>query len=53
VLAGYWAMTSELQTYGGHYSLFAANGSISITQSAFRRFSTLQAALAFVARDRL
>lgn len=53
VLPGYWAMTSETQTYLGHYSLFSAAATVSITQSRFRRFSTLRAAQAFVAADRL
>jgi hypothetical protein len=45
VLPGYWAVTSETQTYGGHYAIFGASGQVRITVSGFRRFPNVAAAV--------
>ncbi|MGH7736253.1 MAG: hypothetical protein ACREMP_00025 [Candidatus Tyrphobacter sp.] len=50
-LANYWAVTSESQSYSGHYSIFAAAATLAVTQSDFRRFANLASALSFVAAD--
>lgn len=46
VLPGYWATTTENQAYGGHYAVFGAHATVQITQSNFRRYSSMSAALA-------
>lgn len=53
VLPGYWAMTSESQTYIGHYAIFGAHATVAITESSFRRYPSLRAADAAIASDRL
>lgn len=45
VLPGYWAVTSEVQNYSGHYAIFGATGHLQITVSDFRRFPNVAAAL--------
>jgi hypothetical protein len=53
VLPNYWAVTQETQQYRGHYSIFGAAGNVVITNSAFQRFSTLEAALAALDAGRI
>lgn len=45
VLPGYWAMTAEQQHYSGHYSIFGASATVTLTQSAFQRYASLAQAL--------
>jgi hypothetical protein len=38
VLPGYWAMTQEHQTYGGHYAIFSGNATVSFSRSHCPQF---------------
>jgi hypothetical protein len=53
VLPGYWATTRETQSYTGSYLLVPARATVKISESNFRRFSTLSAAASAVAADTL
>jgi hypothetical protein len=44
VVPGYWAVTDETQTYGGHYAIFGASATVHIAASDFQRFPNLASA---------
>lgn len=52
VLPGYWAVTQETQQYAGRYALWKGGATVQYTMSEFRRYSTVQAALAAIRGER-
>ncbi len=52
VLPNYWALTQELYQYKGHYSIFGAAATATITYGNYARFSDLSTALSALAAGR-
>ncbi len=53
VLPNYWALTQELYQYKGHYSLFGAAATATITYGNYARFSDVSSALSALAAGRI
>lgn len=52
VLAGYWAVTQEMQQYAGRYALWKGGATVQYTMSEFRRYPNLSAAVAAIHGER-
>ena len=52
VLAGYWAVTQEMQQYAGRYALWKGGATVQYTMSEFRRYASVSAAVAAIHGER-
>lgn len=52
VLPGYWAVVQETQQFAGRYALWKGGASVQYTMSEFRRYPSVQAAVAAIHGER-
>lgn len=52
VLPGYWAVTQETQQFAGRYALWKGGATVQYTMSEFRRYPSVQAAVAAIHGER-